>query len=124
MVMNEKLQEEGPNFLYTSAHLEDLEELKKHYDTLKTYHWNDLDERHPIAARNQLVWPKECDDDGWYDVELLLGPTDECIVDRNREHVHYLKSNNSKLITPKIDAQKSKQEVPATVGTLYEQLIP
>lgn len=122
--MNEKLQEEGPNFLYTSAHLEDLEELKKHYDSLTTHHWNDLDERHPIAARSNLTWPKDCDDDGWYDIEHLLQPTDECISDSNRDQLHYLESKNSKLLPRLFDSKKSKQEVLAKVGTMYKELIP
>lgn len=76
-----KTDESLPNFLYTSAHCLDLETLRKHYESLQSHEWCDLDERHPIAIRNKHIFPEasEADDEGWLDVERCIDKTDECL---------------------------------------------
>lgn len=43
--------EKPPNFSYTSAHADDLAELKNHALQLESIEWRDLDIRHPILSQ-------------------------------------------------------------------------
>jgi hypothetical protein len=87
--------------LYTSAHCDDLESLRIQYDHIKSIDWCDLDERHPIAARNKYAFPDEKDEqDGWINVEHCLANTDE-LIDRNKNLLHSFESNLSKLAKTK-----------------------
>jgi len=70
--------DQKPDFIYTSAHCDDLHMLKQHYLQIQSIDWCDLDERHPIAANNKYAFPEENHNgDKWLNVEHCLKETDE-----------------------------------------------
>lgn len=83
------ISDQRPNFIYTSAHTNDLQQLRQSYLQMQSFEWKDLDARHPIAMRNKLQFPDCSDPEEWLEVENLICDTDENIDDLS--HLKYIK---------------------------------
>ena len=59
----------GASFVYSSAHVRDLDRLRIHADQMKKIGWNDVDIRNPVNSK-----PKQDKETlEWVDVEIDVG---------------------------------------------------